>query len=79
MFIKDYCKTTLKENTVYGYKSLLVNIRKELGNNNIKDITTYTLQTFYNRLKSDYKYSSNTINHYYVLINNILEKALNGT
>lgn len=76
MFIKDYCETNLKENTIYGYKSLLNITLKELGIIKIEDITSYVLQHFYNKLKNKYNYSSNTIRHYYVLINDIFECAI---
>ena len=77
VFINDYCKTNVRENTLYGYKSLLVVIKKELGDCPIDNINTYTLQRFYNKLKIEYKFSSNTISHYYVLINNIFKKSIN--
>lgn len=76
MFIEDYCKSNLKENTTYGYTVLLKNILSEMGNIQIENITPYTLQKFYNRLFNEYNYSSNTVAHYYTLLNNIFRKAV---
>ena len=66
MFIEDYCITRLKENTIFGYKNLLKTIIKEIGYISIKDITSYVLEKYYNKLSSKYNYSSNTIIHHYV-------------
>lgn len=75
MFIKDYCKDNLKENTTYGYENLLKVILPEIGDISVEDITSLVLQRYYNKLKNTYNYSSNTIRHHYVLINNIFERC----
>lgn len=58
------------------YKSLLKVILLELGDLEVELITPYTLQLYYNKLKNEYNYSSNTILHHYVLINNIFERGI---
>ncbi len=73
IYLEDYCKDNLKENTIYGYKNLLKVILPELGSLKVKDITTHTLQRYYNKLKRENGYCSNTIRHHYVLINSIFE------
>ena len=73
IYLEDYCKDNLKENTIYGYKNLLKVILPELGSLKVKDITTRTLQRYYNKLKRENGYCSNTIRHHYVLINSIFE------
>ena len=75
IFINDYCIDNLKDNTVYGYNSLIKTIKKEIGYVKINELSVYLLQQFYNKLKKDYGYTSNTILHYYTLIGNILEKT----
>lgn len=74
MFIEDYCKSNLKENTIYGYQTLLKVILPEIGDMYIDEIKPLFLQRFYNKLKEK-SYSSNTIRHYYVLISGIFERA----
>lgn len=73
IFINDYCMGNLKENTIYGYKSLLNVILPELGHKEANKIIPYDLQLYYNKQKK--KYSLNTVLHHYVLINNIFVRC----
>lgn len=75
IFIEEYCSNNLKSNTTYGYNSLIKVVRKEIGNIKTTELTTYTLRLFYNKLKKEYNYSSNTILHYYILIGSIIDKT----
>jgi len=76
IFLEDFCKNSLKQNTISSYKFLLKIILKEIGDFKIKDITPYILQCFYNKLKNEYKFTPNYCRHYYILINNIFEKNI---
>lgn len=75
IFLDDYCSKNLKMNTISNYNYLLIKVREKLGSIPIANINPYNLQKFYNDLLDD-GLSTNTVRHYYMLINNILEHAV---
>lgn len=69
---------TLEIKTIESYDVLLIDIRKELGNYILSELSMLVLQHFYNKLRADEKrhLSENTILHYYVLIGRILNMGV---
>lgn len=76
-------KDKISITTYITYEQRVLVLNEYLGSIKLKDINTKILDNFYHYLKNDYispktkkKIGNTTIQHYYTLVNNILEQAI---
>lgn len=76
-------KDKISITTYITYEQRVLVLNEYLGSIKLKDINTKILDNFYHYLKNDYispktkkKLGNTTIQHYYTLVNNILEQAI---
>ncbi len=78
VFIEKYCIPNISKVTTKDYKMLLKDIIPLIGKLKLSKITTFILDDMYIRLKKGKKgkeISSVSLNHYYVLVNLMLNQA----
>lgn len=76
-YLTNYKKNEVKETTYCSYMNLYSSyIRNtELGNTKLNNLNSNQLQDFYNSKRAD-GYNPKTIRHIYILINSVLNKAV---
>ena len=82
---KEYLKIQkgiLSLKTYINYEHRMITINEHLGFIKLKDLNTKVIENFYDYMRKDYvsvsgkHISSTTVQHYYTIINNMLEQAV---
>ena len=82
---KEYLKIQkgiLSLKTYINYEHRMITINEHLGYFKLKDLNTKVIENFYDYMRKDYisvrgkHISSTTVQHYYTIINNMLEQAV---